>query len=101
MKAKKSIIICTTDSTHKLTVIGESKQVEFNEPLVVQTLIKAYAYIYKLICKDLLGNHKFTCSFCNLILHMEKFAGVIMTSSPGDVLISCIECTEKKNNTKA
>lgn len=101
MKAKKSIIICTTDDTHKLTIISESKQVIFDEPLAIQTLIKAYAHIYKLICRDLLNEHKFTCSFCNLILYMEKFAGVIMTNDPENVLISCIKCMERKNNTKA
>ena len=96
MKAKKSIVICTTDDTHKLTIIGEEKVVVFNEPLAVQTLIKAYAHIYKLICKDLLNEHKFTCSFCKLILHMEKFSGVVMRSDSNELLLSCIKCSDSE-----
>lgn len=96
MKAKKSIVICTTDNTHKLTVIGVKEVVIFNEPRAVQTLIKAYAHIYKLICKDLLNEHKFTCSLCNITLYMDKFSGVVMTRNPDELLLSCMKCSKSK-----
>lgn len=61
MKVKKSIVIARVDNTLKLVIVGEETSAEFIEDTAVATLMKAYAFIYKLICKELYIDEIFKC----------------------------------------
>jgi len=99
MKATKSIIICRTDSTHRITIVSDKKKGSFFEPTAMETFIKAYAGIYKAICIELYDDQRFMCSFCKLELFFNRFSGIVMGGE--EPMVACIKCASKMGENKA
>jgi hypothetical protein len=98
MKVKKSIVVARPDDSTKLVVIGEDETREFQETHSLETLLKAYAFIYKLICKELYNDQAFNCCFCSQDQTMEQFAGMVVTDN--GLLAACNACDIKLAETK-
>lgn len=90
MKVKKSLVIVRPDDSLKLIVIGEEGVATFQETTPVETLLKTYAYIYRMICDDLYSDETFTCHFCDINFSMTRFSGVVM--DVGKLLATCDNC---------
>ena len=94
MKATKSIIICRTDDTNRITIITDKKKGSFSEPTAMATFIKAYAGIYKAICMELYSDQKFLCSDCGLHLYFTHFSGIVLGGSKEPETL-CLKCAAK------
>jgi len=94
MKATKSIIICRTDDTHRITIVSDKKKGSFFEPTAIETFVKAYAGIYKAICIELYSDQKFLCSHCTLLLYFTQFSGIILGGDGAPEYV-CLKCAAK------
>lgn len=100
MKATKSIVVCRTDDTHKLTIVSDKKKGSFFEPTAMETFVKAYAGIYKALCIELYDDQRFRCSFCNLLQFFKHFSGIVL-GGEGAPMYACIKCASKMGENKA
>jgi hypothetical protein len=88
--ARKSIVIARPDHSTKLVVIGEQNKAIFWEETPVETLLKAYAHVYRVICKEIYSDEKFICEYCGIVQSMAEFSGIVVTpEKPKSCCMSC------------